>query len=45
MTNVKTFENSSMDTLGYIGTSSELQSIGKFSLNQCWCSEELCLGT
>jgi hypothetical protein len=28
LTNVKTFENSSMDTLGYIGTSSELDAIG-----------------
>ncbi len=29
MTNVKTFENSSMDTLGYIGTSVELNAISK----------------
>lgn len=28
MTNVKTFENSSMDTLGFIGTSTELDAIG-----------------
>lgn len=29
MTNVQTFENSSMDTLGYIGTSTELDAISK----------------
>lgn len=28
MKNVKTFENSSMDTLGYIATSDELNAIG-----------------
>jgi len=28
MKNVKTFENSCMDTLGYIGTSEELNAIG-----------------
>lgn len=32
MTNVQTFENSSMDTLGYIGTSAELDAIGNFWL-------------
>lgn len=29
LTNVKTFENSSMDTLGFIGTSKELDAISK----------------
>jgi len=28
LNNVHTFENSSMDTLGYIGTSTELNAIG-----------------
>lgn len=32
MTNVQTFENSSMDTLGYIGTSAELDAIGNSPL-------------
>lgn len=32
MNNVQTFENSSMDTLGYIGTSVELNAIGIFLL-------------
>lgn len=33
MTNVKTFVNSSMDTLGFIGTSVELHAIGSSSSN------------
>jgi hypothetical protein len=32
MTNVQTFENSSMDTLGYIGTSVELDAIGIYPM-------------
>jgi hypothetical protein len=44
MTNVKTFENSSMDTLGYIGTSTELDAIGTLKIMQYWSSEAPCLG-
>lgn len=45
MTNVRTFENSSMDTLGFIGTSTELDAIGTAKSTQCWSSEERCRGT
>ncbi len=45
MTNVRTFENSSMDTLGFIGTSTELDAIGTFNIMQFWSSEEPCHGT
>jgi hypothetical protein len=44
MTNVRTFENSSMDTLGFIGTSTELDAIGTHSISQFWFSEEHCHG-
>lgn len=39
LTNVRTFENSTMDTLGFIGTSAELNAIGKKSLIKCSSSE------
>jgi hypothetical protein len=45
MTNVHTFENSSMDTLGYIGTSTELDAIGTLKIMQFWSSEALYPGT
>lgn len=45
MTNVRTFENSSMDTLGFIGTSTELDAIGTPKIMQFWYSEAPCLGT
>jgi hypothetical protein len=44
MKNVKTFENSSMDTLGFIGTNDELNAIGNFPLIKFWSSEEHYLG-
>jgi len=45
MTNVKTFENSSMDTLGFIGTSNELNAIGKKILIKFLYLEGHCHGT
>jgi hypothetical protein len=44
MTNVRTFENSSMDTLGFIGTSTELDAIGTPKSMQSWSSGALCHG-
>ena len=44
MTNVRTFENSSMDTLGFIGISTELDAIGKDWVMQFWYSEALFRG-
>jgi hypothetical protein len=45
MSNIKLFINSSADTLGFIGTSSELNAIGTIERTQCWCSGEPSPGT